>query len=114
MRITDRVICILGKNKSKTGTIIALKEGNKPYCIAFDDGTMEDCTKGQLLEIDDMPNCGNIEFEKGMKIYSSELDKIGEVLECTNPYICTIKWLDGSISSDISLDEEKDYILINL
>jgi ribosomal protein S4E len=97
MKITSRVVCIEGKAQGQTGTITDYQDGI--VYVALDNGESIGCTLDYLLPIDDISNIGNIKFEKGMKIYDAQLNKVGEIIE--------VEQVDDAVSHTVRFEDGK-------
>lgn len=115
MRLGDRVVCNMGINQGKTGTIMEIRESQNPYNVKFDDGSEGDYCRTQVYKIDDITNSGNIEFRVGMKVYDVTFNAVGDIVEEksideeTKSY--SLRWENGD-TSEYPLNEEYNFIVI--
>lgn len=115
MRVTSRVVCRESVNKNKTGTVMNLLEGDKPYYVAFDDGNIGEYSRKQLIEIDDITNSGYIDFKVGMSIYDTSYSMIGiiESIDSSKEEYKGFKVLfENGVRSDVILHEDFSFIVL--
>jgi hypothetical protein len=79
MKVASRIVMTIEEYKGCVGTV--MDYDNKVFSIMLDSGESFQCERGDFLPIDDITNIGNIRFEKGMRIYDVQLNKVGEILE---------------------------------
>ena len=112
MKVTSRVVYIKGKYKGLTGTITDYKD--HALYVSLDNGETIECTHNDLLTIDDITYVGNIDFEKGMRIYDVQLNMVGEIIEVEqvdDMKSYTVEFEDGKILA-YPLFEEFNYIVV--